>query len=928
MNFANCASGTGTYVEPYCHKAQTIWPSAMLQNQGQKVVIAHFPLPGSTSNMLRGNCDWRYRFRIMKPRPNTRPRRQEHAPPDAVFNAVEELFELAKNGMPDPKNAARAALRYRDRDGDPSIEAIRQAVGLQPRWSFWSLASWQYGDRLSQQRRFANLLIDFFSGTFERDHFSDTKVREEAEAIVGHLRRMASVKLDQAIKVLTNYSSDLLRRQMERESPKESGHPVLVTVASQIPTPHANGTKYCGAQNDETHEQTAALCRSFKSALENPDANGPPLGLFTLNFELRSQYTRGPALRSQKEALYGGIPDAPLKLTPLDFAASELTFDRTLAAEVYLKIVNCPANFSSYSILSYPGQGKSIVLAQVLLRLSATPGYWSFWSFDVGKSFKCEDSEQCVERFYRLMRQSECVPRRQIFIFDALDRRSQTDFDAIFDFHSYCEKYSNRNGAEISFLFSSSDLERSLTDDTFELSLDKRDETRLYEAMLAAEPRMAAKAYDTIDEMLRTCPLIHSWKNDVQSATDYIIQNSKPIRDFTPNWFSDLNDETELAQRALTVIAVSTLLDLALPDHIAHELSEPNREQAIFARKAGALVSSSRRIAYRKIVDTAGSGEWPGYVLKSPYYASSLLQRLKRLNEAFVKETIMRMFDCSLTRAEHNMLLWKATDAEFIRHLFHRLAKRKVNRLSGFSDGTRIAAELFASYGDRLLRVLQSQKSAADLSNWAGTFSYLLVPGSPRRFNGDTTTTEQMIYNLCSSALKENRVIQNSQTFVTLLLAIRALCDPYAGEKKIKDLADTTEQMFDLARVLDSVGGDSSAEAERRANQVVLSYAKFLRRIPDRKLHEKCRTISSVYEHAEERFLATGFRLDAPNWLERAEVVWIRRADSASIARRARYLQEARAATELRPQLKYKAEVERSITKFEMEYRRAIHDFA
>jgi hypothetical protein len=93
-------------------------------------------------------------FRVMKLRFSTRPNRREHAPPDKAFRAVEELFERAKNGMLDPKDPARTAFPYRDRDDDPSeggvtaseiymrqseLPCSRKSAG--PGWIFGSLAS-------------------------------------------------------------------------------------------------------------------------------------------------------------------------------------------------------------------------------------------------------------------------------------------------------------------------------------------------------------------------------------------------------------------------------------------------------------------------------------------------------------------------------------------------------------------------------------------------------------------------------------------------------------------------------------------------------------------------------------------------------------------------------------------------------------------
>jgi len=744
--------------------------------------------------------------------------------------------------------------------------------------------------------------------------------------------------------VFERYEQVVILRISASRSPRYEEPRIAEVVSSrQVSTPHPSDLPiYNGTQKDaDDREQTAAIRQCLRGAAAHLGPIQLPLSLASLEFELRP-WTRGPAVRAQKEALYGGM--ARLRLGPLGFAALDLIFERSLTDKIHSQITALSQDFSSHTVVARPGQGKSILLAQVLLRLLASPGHWTFWSFEAHEAFKCEESVQCIEKYFQLIRQAACVPKRLIFIFDDLDRRSDDDYNAILAFHSYCEQYSKSRRAGISFLLSSADRDYSITDDILELLLDTADEKRLYEALLVNDPQLAGKAYDTLDELLRAHPITHAWKSDVQSATDYIVEHSKPLRDFTPEWFSDLTNEPPLAQRALPTIAVSTLLDLELPDHIAHEMCE--FDQAVQDRKG--LISYSRRIGYEKKGTASYSKTWPGYVLRSPYYAGSLLRRLEKLEkldgclaardldgtggaphrglEAFVKEAIVQMVSCSLNRAERDPSLWEVTDAEFLRVLFHRLAKRKVNRLAGFSDGTQIAADLFARYGDRILKVLRSFKSAATYANWAGTFSYILVPRMARHFGGDAKTTEQMVYELCSYGLKESTTIDDPQVFVTLLLAIRAVCYPYSGDQRIVDLAEAADRILDLDMVLDSARAIANPDAERRSNQVLLSYTKFLQIIPKRSAYERCRKVSNVYDRAEQTFSLSNLRFDALNFLERAQAIWVRNGDSAALKKRCLLLREARVAASQRSQLRHRAEVERAIANFEIEYRQAIDD--
>ena len=852
----------------------------------------------------------------------------KYPPPDeeGLSDPIEELFAAASLML----NSSGRGLRYQ-RNQDESIEEVRTALGLQARWGNWRNGKLPLG----RQRRFTDILIDFFSGSFKHHHFTnpgnygaprEIDYKKHGAAILEFLQEHRPKKLEPILEKLATYSLELAKIKQATGLSSHSARAVAqqATVESHKlsgPSLSTSDQSYVGTQKNLSNQQTQAILRILNTAHRSNGNAVAPSSLASLRYEVRP-YSRSVATLREKRALYGEVLDTPLGLSQLDFAAMRLTFDRSQAGTLYSSITETPDRFSSHTIIAHPGQGKSITLAQVLLRLFETAGYWTFWSFDPARPFDCEHSSHCVEKYFALFRQARFVPRRIVFVFDDLQRRSTADRTAIHEFHSYCEYHSSID-AGISFLFSSTDPEDTMSPEqnTIRLRLDTDDEDKLYEILTEAQPIIVNKAYDTLEDLLADHPAKHHYKNDVQSLTDFIIQHSAPVRDFTPDWFSDTKNESPATQRTLAVVAVSQLLDLPLPEHIAHRMEIFDGE--IPLESPGALIETSRRISRGGEENPDG---WRGYVLSSPHYARSLLARRGKLEEPFISETIARMIEHSLVRAESDFRRWNVSDAEFVRHMFQRLAKRRFNRLEHFANGSRIAAKLFSDYGSRISHILRSQRAVMNCARWAGAFSYLFPDGTLGQFRPGDNVEERIVYDLCSYVLREVRVIESSQAFVPLMRAISTLCVKFKDEIRVRDLASAAEQAIDLNKVLKSGIAINDPEWERRANEVVLSYVRFLTAIPGRQRWEAYREVANTYQNVEQSF-STGFQFDARNWIERANTVWIR--DNSDIEQSAAFLRKARAtiSNRVREQAKWKPLVDDCIVKFEKRHHRRIDDF-
>ena len=169
--------------------------------------------------------------------------------------------------------------------------------------------------------------------------------------------------------VFERYEQVVILRISASRSPRYEEPRIAEVVSSrQVSTPHPSDLPiYNGTQKDaDDREQTAAIRQCLRGAAAHLGPIQLPLSLASLEFELRP-WTRGPAVRAQKEALYGGM--ARLRLGPLGFAALDLIFERSLTDKIHSQITALSQDFSSHTVVARPGQGKSIPVSYTHLTL-------------------------------------------------------------------------------------------------------------------------------------------------------------------------------------------------------------------------------------------------------------------------------------------------------------------------------------------------------------------------------------------------------------------------------------------------------------------------------------------------------------------------------------------------------------------------------
>jgi hypothetical protein len=824
-----------------------------------------------------------------------------------------------------------------------SVEAIRlsMAAGFRKKdWSRWRKGRWP-GDQPFSQRRFTDALLAFSKGSLDHPWFATARpkktVKEVYTFLVAEPKRARRV--EDARRGLETYKALIFAVDGSRPALELGAEAALsesrlyedVNDHENVVIPPAAPIRidsriYNGTQREAFHPETRRIVANL-AELQRENNHTIPAGLPALEYKVRLNPAASVAVERQKRLLYGGMVDLSLGFTVHDYVAANFAFQRSLSERISNSIINAEDRFTSHTIIARPGQGKSLALAQILARLTSMPGLWTFWSIqnsvsDLAKSvpFRCDEDVQEIENYFRLLERCECFPKRLIFLFDDFSNRPLSDAPAITRFYRWCQEYSEREGRSISLVISANDRRHTLSseEDTLELKIDEADERRLFTMLTDTKPNPVKKRC-SLDEMLAAhFEEKRHIKDDVQSFADFIIRHSDRVDDFTPNWFSDLENESSTSQKVLPAIAVSQLLDLALPEHIAHRIAGLDIGSQI------SLTDLSRRIS------RPADDQWGGYVLSSPRQARSLLDRLDKLNEKFLRGIFVDIVGHSLSQAKADLELWKITDEGYVRHLFHRLAKRNYNRLDGLANGPSFANELFVAYGETIIENLRTQFDPDLCARWAGTFSTLSLFG---RSGIDRESAERYVYELCRDVVfSRANSVRGPQAFVLLMGSMEALCINFRDEKAVHELAANAEGAINLDAVLVAALDGSDSQWERRANEVLHSYVKFYRSIPNKDIRETRGRILDVYEGAEQTLKRKGVGLDAANYLEMANCVWIykknKEYDKDDVELRAHYLRLARHSvlSQFRQQGMWNKKVQSQIREFERQFGRGVEE--
>ena len=872
---------------------------------------------------------------------NTPKRKVYYPAPDAsLIELLNKLLREAANKMLSGKDLRFPSPQRTTRG---SIEVIRAKLGnFQEHWSDWSLGKWPEDEPLAHPE-YTNALLEFLKGSFGHKKFEPEAFKQNAKDVHAFLvskpDRAETVK--QARKLLESYKATILGKEPSWTPPlelsadavlAEDGLDVDGDSKNDVVIPPGTPTRidpriYSGAQREAFHPETRRIVATL-AELEREKSHLIPTGLPALEYQVGRDPGASEGVDEQKRLLYGGLSDISLGFTVHDYVAAKFSFQRSVSEQIASLVINAAEDFTSHTIIARPGQGKSLALAQILARLTSTSGLWTFWSIQISMSdraksapFRCDEDVRAIENYFRLLERCECFPKRLIFLFDDFSNRPRSDAPAITRFHRWCQEYSEQEGRPISLVFSANDRRHTLSsgNDTMDLIIDEADEQRLFTVLTETKPIVVRKR-SSLDEML----VVHfeekrHIKDDVQSFSDFIIRHSDRVDDFTPNWITDLESESSISLKVLPAIAASQLLDLALPEHIAHRIAE------LGTASPKSLADVSRRISrQRRAGNDPADDRWDGYVLISPYHARSLLDGLKKLNENFLKEMFFEIVGHSLSRAKIDLKRWNLTDEGYVRHLFHRLARKVFNRLDRLADGPSIADELFATYGETIAGNLRTQFDPDLCARWAGTFSTLNLFG---RFGIDRESPERYVFELCRDVVfSREKSVLSPQAFVLSMESMEALCKSFRHEKSVIELARNAEGAINLDAVLLAALDGSDSQWERRANEVLHSYVKFSLAVPNQNRWEACRRVLEVYEGAERIFATKRAQLDAANYLELANCVWMRKNNKDDVELRAHYLRLARHSvlSQFRQQGMWNRRVQNQIRAFERDYRHGV----
>lgn len=673
--------------------------------------------------------------------------------------------------------------------------------------------------------------------------------------------------------------------------------------------------KFTGCQSDLKDPRTREIISTLSLA-KGKSGNLYPVSLQTLEFQLQPYSADIPAIKRQKFSLYAGA--AAMPMSPLNYATARLTFHRKIATNIANEIATSDELFTSHTIVARSGQGKSIALGQVLVQLAEMPGVWSFWSFDPAAPFRCDQGVAGIEKYFDMFRSLGDLPKRLVFLFDDYSLRKPECAKSILEFHEVCRNSPPNGVCGVSFVFAVTERADAVSSKALELDLVDTEEDDLYDTLTRRNPIIAHPRYPSFDEMLSAFPTEKkNFQDDVQGLIDFILSHSDPVEEFKP-LFYDVANEAPLVKELLSVLAVSQLLDLPLPRHIANRFAELF---GVPARNVSEFQQESKHISLYSPIEGDSSGGWPGYRLTSPYRARSILRNLGRFEEEYIRKVYREIFAFSIDRAVANPKQWLITDSEFIRHLLQRLANTRGYAISTLRNKASLADELFTEYGAIIFEILGTQQDSNKCARWAGTLCQLGALNGSKSFRSDPIFIERMIYSLCQQTIADKQAMVESRIFVSTLKAVRRLCINFPEEELVRSLAEAAIESVNLTATLEALVTKSDSQWSYRANETILSYVNLASAFYklSKMRHVKSK-ILGTYERIEAYFNNRDFHLDAGNTLERARCVEILGPhDNYHIRLRAKYLIRARDAvrTEIRQQGKWKEKVDREIRNFE-----------
>ncbi|MBV9992960.1 MAG: toll/interleukin-1 receptor domain-containing protein [Alphaproteobacteria bacterium] len=567
--------------------------------------------------------------------------------------------------------------------------------------------------------------------------------------------------------------------------------------------------------------------------------------------------------QQQKFILYGGFtPATVLNLSVLEMEAAQLTFKRDSAHHIAASIIAQPGGFSAYTILARPGQGKTIALAQIVARLCREPGLVTFWRLDQ-HDLPPLDRQTELDALYDAFRKAGAMPRKVTFVIDNISNNEEAG--CLFRFYSKAKAFSDAIGASVSIVTATIDDEVTLasaSENLVQLMLTPAEEERVFHALTEAPPIVAYKRFDTYADMLLRHPRKRDYENDVPSFIEYVLKNSTPAPQFRESWFSDIQQESDAAQRAIAFLAASQIFGLAVP----HRLTSAALANEGIRGDANAIARLSHRISRVK-------GDWPGFALTSGYRAQIVLRSLGKLDKDFILATFRETMRSSIEFAEANTQAWVVQEVEYIRHIFQRLTKMQFYPIPEVKNEDRldIADALIADFGSRIIDILHRAADERLYAQWAGTLCML------RSFRMRDKSLAVEVRRLCERAVGDDGAhIRDPKTLTMVLRAARQLAKVYGNGGDILNLTDKIVAFSNFERVLTAQVAVSSPDTELRCNALLHAYVLFERARWGNKSEpgpEGKKRIGALYAHADRQFRGKELHLDVGNLLQWADVV-------------------------------------------------------
>ncbi|NOC47708.1 hypothetical protein [Ruegeria sp. HKCCD7559] len=639
----------------------------------------------------------------------------------------------------------------------------------------------------------------------------------------------------------------------------------------------------------------------------------------------------------EKSVLYGGrLKREGVGWGSLEHVMAGFAFSREVATKIVRDVRKSQNRFQSLALISSPGCGLSLCLAEVVEALLKDPGINVFWAID-NPDETIKVVRELPEDLSQILRSADRVARgakRFVFVIDDISHCSPRERNRlaalIHDCKAACEDSPTLSVTFISGL--GSDRPDSnyglLHDDTVHhLKLTQNDQHACYDLTAHVEPKIIEGHEEGLAGLLESKPFASAWEDDPQAFIDYLLRYAQPTREALDHWIAKRVESDQI----VLAVARSQMLGLSFQESVA---------KAYLSDIGETGVETAERISSRSNTLVVRVMDWIGVGLSCAWRARITLESANKLDidelTAFYSKVVRLSIELHrVGRVRPDDIL------EYGRHVIQRLSETK-NRY-WFPGSFDVAQCVVSSI---LLDIAWHSKdwTAKHNARWAGTLSAVLYKQgrSDISYLVDRVELASVIGHLCERAIlvpERSQTVATAADIVPIFKAVSRLYKsglaPATSEELLKTLL-INWKVGDIKSLIANIAEHEVDRPNYRANELVniyfqvlssaqMAHSKDLKGEARKEwVYEKRLEMCSWLYEAEACLRSHNFSFDAENWLLISRAAPITRSDrsaeapSERIASKIDALKRARACVTADPykQGRWSSKVNRQISIF------------